>query len=247
MSYCCVKGVADMVIRTAVGALLMVCMLAAFLPAGSAAPANQPAADPNDKIIAEYTAIIAKNPKDAAAYYYRGCAYLAKNEFLLAVGDLTKAVELNPKDAAAFFSRGYAFYRLGEGWKDSEDRTRDFDRAIKDYSQAIKLDPAYGLVYAYRAFIYLKRDMYDEALADCNKALELGVKTPQTFFDKALAQEKKGQYQEAVATLRRLIESTTDQAVIARAKSIIKSLEDASKKLEDASKKKEVKSSAPGR
>lgn len=229
-----------MVIRTAVGALLLVCMLAACLPAGSAAPANQPAADPNDKKIAEYSAIIAKNPKDAAAYYFRGYAYLAKNEFILAIGDLTKAVELNPRDAAAFFSRGYAFYRLGEGWKDPEGRKRDFDRAIKDYSQAIKLDPAYGLVYAYRAFLYLKRDMYDEALADCNKALELGVRTPQTFFDKALAQEKKGQYQEAAATLRQLIESTTDQETIARARSIIESLD-------GASKKKETKSNAPGR
>lgn len=224
MSYCFVRGGADMtIVRAAMCALFLVCLLASCLSAGLAAPADQPA-DPNDKKIADYTAIIAKNPKDAVAYYFRGSAYLAKNAFALAVEDLSRAAELNPRYAAAFFNRGYAFYRLGESDKDMDLKSKDIDRALEDYGQAIRLDPAYGLVYAYRALLYLERGMNDEALADCNKALELGVRSPSTYFDKAQAQQSKGQYEEAIATLRTLISNTTDQAAITRAQSLIRAL-----------------------
>ncbi len=201
--------------RIALMVVLLVCLLAVSFPAAAATPADQDAEQ--EKRIAEYTAIINKNPNDAVAHYFRGLVYAARKDFPSALRDLTKAVELNPRYAAAFFNRGWVYSRM-------DDDAQNIDKAIEDYTRAIALDPSYGLVYTFRAYVYNKKEMYDQAIADCDKALELGVRHTGNYFYKAKAQEKKGQYEAAIATMRQLMAATNDKLAIEEAKSIIRSL-----------------------
>lgn len=151
------------------------------------------------------------------AHYFRGNAYVAKQQYDLAISDFTRAVEINPNYAAAFIARGVSYARLTGPGKPSEE-------AIADYTQAIRVDPTYALAYSNRAGQYNMKEKYDLAVADATKAIELDPQYPAPYFIKARAFEKKFQYEDAIATLRALIASTTDKAAIERAKSIIRSL-----------------------
>lgn len=197
-------------------AAVLFILLAALGSVGAAAEPG-PAYAAQDKAIAEYTEVLAKNPRDAVAYYFRGRAYTDKGEYPLAVSDFTKAVEFNPKYAAAYFGRGYAQSKL-------EGDTGPSDKAIEDYSQAIKIDATYTVAYVNRAVHYNRKQQYDKAIEDTTKALELNPNYTNAYFVRSLAYEKRHQYEEAIATLREVMAITKDQGAIDRAKAIIRSL-----------------------
>ena len=49
----------------------------------------------------------------------------------------------------------------------------DFDRALADFNQAIKLQPSFAQAYANRAAMYVAKGDYSQALADANQAVKL--------------------------------------------------------------------------
>ena len=50
---------------------------------------------------------------------------------------------------------------------------KDYDRAIADYDQAIRLNPNYAAAYNSRGLAYDDKRDYDRAIADFNKAIKL--------------------------------------------------------------------------
>ena len=54
--------------------------------------------------------------------------------------------QLDPTDAAAFMTRGNALAEKG-----------DLDRAIADYTEVIRLSPAYAYAFFNRALVYRRR------------------------------------------------------------------------------------------
>ena len=117
-----------------------------------------------DKAIADYDKAIELDPKNATAYTNRGNAWYAKKEYDKAIADYDKAIgldpkyrlgvqqprqrlerqegvrqghrrlrqgdRLDPKDASAYNNRGNAWYAK-----------KEYDKAIADYNEAIRLDP----------------------------------------------------------------------------------------------------------
>ena len=59
-------------------------------------------------------------------------------------------------------NRGYIYEQKG-----------DYDRAIADYNESIRLDPIYALAYRNRASLYIKKGDYNRAMADLNEAIRL--------------------------------------------------------------------------
>ena len=49
---------------------------------------------------------------------------------------------------------------------------RDYDRAISDYNQALKINPNYALAYYDRGVVYYDRHDYEKAAADLSKAIQ---------------------------------------------------------------------------
>ena len=64
--------------------------------------------------------------------------------------------------AAAYNNRGNAYVYKG-----------DYNRAISDYNEAIRLNPKYATAYNNRGCIYEKRGDYDKAIEEYEKAIEL--------------------------------------------------------------------------
>lgn len=149
--------------------------------------------------VEEATDRLGKNPEDVEALVQRGTAFEQLDEEGKAVADLKKAVELDPKhvralialgdllrdddkfeDARALLTRAIelqpnsaqAFTIRGEAFEE-DDRVEDArDRALEDYSNAIRVDPACVEAYIRRAGIFEKQKRLDEARADCDRALD---------------------------------------------------------------------------
>ena len=61
-----------------------------------------------------------------------------------------------------YYSRGLAYYCKG-----------DYDRAIEDYNQAIKLNPKDAKTYNNRGRAHYYKGDYDRAIEDYNQAIKL--------------------------------------------------------------------------
>jgi tetratricopeptide (TPR) repeat protein len=55
---------------------------------------------------------------------------------------------------------------------------RQYDRAIKDYDEAVRLDPNEALYFKNRGNAFRVTGQYDRAIADYRKALTLKVDEP---------------------------------------------------------------------
>jgi tetratricopeptide (TPR) repeat protein len=69
---------------------------------------------------------------------------------------------------------------------------RDYDRAIADYSEAIRLNPNYALAYKNRGNAWhFKRD-YDRAVADYNQAIRIDPNYALAYHSRGLARQATG-------------------------------------------------------
>jgi len=105
--------------------------------------------------------VIKLNPKYAKAYIHR--AYIKEQNFNIkaSISDLTRAIILN-KNAEIFLKRGKLFLSL-----------KEYKKAIRDFSSAIKLKPKYAQAYLNRGWTYNILMKKKEAKHDFNKAAEL--------------------------------------------------------------------------
>ncbi len=142
-----------------------------------------------DNAIADYNEAIHLAPNEANAYCNRGVVYGEKREWNKAVADLSEAIRLNPKYVSAYFQRGCAY--LGKGCPSSVFEKSgtgvgglvgaaawgflglgkaDFDRAIADFTEAIRLKPDFAEAYYCRGTAYGMQGEKDKADADLAEA-----------------------------------------------------------------------------
>jgi tetratricopeptide (TPR) repeat protein len=110
------------------------------------------------KAVADYTKAIAADPKLVKALVDRGNLMRTQGHNDAALSDFDKVVKLT-KDAGAYVERGVTYL-----YKD------DIDRAIKDFTAAIKAAPDYAQAYQYRSAAYVKKGETALAQADQDKA-----------------------------------------------------------------------------
>jgi len=93
--------------------------------------------------------------------------------------------------AAAFFQRGGAY-----------SSKRDYDRAIADYSEAIRLDPKNALAFIFRAGAYYEKRDYSRTIADCNEAIRASPEGEhQAHIQCGRMYTKMGDYDRAIASI----------------------------------------------
>jgi tetratricopeptide (TPR) repeat protein len=76
--------------------------------------------------------------------------------------------------AAIYYNRGIENGKAYFGRGIKLGNKSDFDRAIADYSEAIRLDPSDPAAYNNRCYAYARAGQLQLAIADCNQALRLG-------------------------------------------------------------------------
>ena len=72
----------------------------------------------------------------------------------------------------------------------------DFSGAVKNYTEAIKRNPADAKIYSNRAACYTKLMSFDLALKDCDKAIELDPEFIKAYLRKAMVHRGMGQTSE---------------------------------------------------
>jgi tetratricopeptide (TPR) repeat protein len=109
----------------------------------------------------DFDKAIQLNGRYPNAYFNRGELKFQQGDLTGAVDDYTQALQLAP-DAAMFNSRGYALYRLER-----------FGEALRDYGEAIKLDPENAAALINRADTYSDLGQYGDAARDYRAAVKL--------------------------------------------------------------------------
>jgi len=139
----------------------------------------------SEEALKSYTRAIELDKSNTAAFKGRAEIYLAHKEYEKATADLTEAIRLHPQDKELYGLRGEVFSRidkLGEAVKDLEDGpekpsliseraflkgiSRQFDAAMKDFSQSIELDSTAWMPRFLRGIIYFLNGSYRDACLD---------------------------------------------------------------------------------
>jgi tetratricopeptide (TPR) repeat protein len=123
--------------------------------------------------VRSYDECLRHGPEDADVYWARGLARANPGEHEEAVSDYTRALALRA-GAPLYTDRGWAFIHC-EAWQ----------LALRDFEEAVRLDPAYVEAYTGRGYVRVKRGQYREAAADAGRAARLGPKTPESRFNLA--------------------------------------------------------------
>lgn len=82
----------------------------------------------------------------------------------------------NGRDAWAFDTRGVEYGERG-----------DTDRAIADFSEAIRINPKFDNAYRHRGFALTKKSEYERAIADFTEAIRLNPKHVDAYNDRGLS------------------------------------------------------------
>jgi Flp pilus assembly protein TadD len=131
--------------------------------------------------IADFDKIIARDPKLAVAYFYRGSAYGAKGDPRRAIADFNEAIRLDPDHAQALNGRCYALAITGQ-----------MQQALADCDESLRLLPNDANALDSRGFAHLKFGQLDAAIADYDSALKLHPKTASSLYGRGVAKLKKG-------------------------------------------------------
>jgi lipoprotein NlpI len=91
-------------------------------------------------------------------------------------------------------SLAFAFYRRGNGYHEKG----DYDRAILDYDQAIRLNPSHANAFSNRGVAYARKGDYDRAIQDYDEAIRLNPNHADAFSNRGVAYGRKGDYDRAI-------------------------------------------------
>jgi tetratricopeptide (TPR) repeat protein len=104
-----------------------------------------------------------------------------------AVAYFTQRIEDNAKDVSALYFRGVAWGMRG-----------DPDKAIKDFSEAIRLNPV-AMLFNNRGIAWLKKMNVDKAIADFSKAIDLDPRGMENHALRGGCWVLKKEYDKAIA------------------------------------------------
>ena len=121
-----------------------------------------------------------------------------------AISACTRILNLKPAGrdfSLAWSNRGAAWFTQG-----------NLDRAISDFTEAIKTNPKLIIAYKNRAAAWLSKNEFDRAINDYTTVIRLDPKSAAAYIDRANALAKKGDLDRAIADLDKAIELAPEVA-----------------------------------
>jgi tetratricopeptide (TPR) repeat protein len=92
------------------------------------------------------------------------------------------------------------------------DRKGEYDKAISDCNEAIRLKPDDAYAFSGRGFAYASKGEYDKAISDYDEAIRLKPDQNDYFVNRGSAYESKGEYDKAISDCNEAIRLKPDDA-----------------------------------
>ncbi|MGC8658964.1 MAG: tetratricopeptide repeat protein [Desulfomonilaceae bacterium] len=153
-----------------------------------------------DKALKLFDKYVSANPGDAAGYIGRSRVYVQMGDLNKAAGDAKTALGKAPT-AQSFGQEAIILKIQGHPHE-----------ALKDFSEAIKLDPKYAWAYAQRADLYSRAQENEKALKDINKALELNPGFVEGYRMRAWILSRMGKCKDAYNDFQRVAKMGANDA-----------------------------------
>lgn len=101
-------------------------------------------------------------------------------------------ISKSPRKARPYNERGFIHLLKG-----------DYDRAVSDFTLALKIDPSYINAYHNRGITYIKKEDYPSALIDFTQAISINVESGSTYANRAVAYFYNHEYEKAVLDVKK--------------------------------------------
>jgi tetratricopeptide (TPR) repeat protein len=139
-----------------------------------------------------------KNNNRASILYTKANYEFDQNDFVDAVATLTEAIDFDPRPYGGYKFRARAYLKIFE-----------YDLAIADFTEMIRLQPNESHAYHERAQIYFSRSSQinaDAAIADYTAAIQHSKwYQAEKYWQRAMAYAYKGDYDNAIKDIEQSI------------------------------------------
>ncbi len=147
-------------------------------------------------------------------YEWRGLILANLKRYPEAIAALNKAIEIKPL-FTSYFARGLI-----------RKQSKDYQGALFDYNQVLKLQPDYGLVYGLRCVVRKELKDYQGAIADCDTIIKLQPDFAIAYSIRGLIRQELKDYQRAIADYSKAIELEPDGITYSLRGDVRRKLED---------------------
>ncbi|HKR02107.1 MAG TPA: tetratricopeptide repeat protein [Pyrinomonadaceae bacterium] len=183
-----------------------------------------------DQTIEDYKTVLSSELDNPAAYLFRGLAYQRKGSLQEAINDYTEAIKWkgNLKRAIRVYSvdvRGGEIYAMPYYYRGYAYALKEnYDLALADYDQALKIKNDYPEVYNYRGEALMAKKDYNGAIENYTQAINLRGNYAVAYKNRGLVHKQKGERQQAIDDLNKAIELTDAEKTRQEAVNALKEL-----------------------
>lgn len=142
-----------------------------------------------------YAQLLGSHPGFDGGYLGRAKLRLAKADTVAALEDIDQALKLNKNAVNGYLLRADIAIH----------RNQDYNQALKDMDEAIRLQPKYAGYYINRAFIRYRLDDYFGAMSDYDYSLQLDPSNFVAYYNRALLRMEVHDFNKAIDDLSQVL------------------------------------------
>jgi tetratricopeptide (TPR) repeat protein len=147
-----------------------------------------------ERAIEDFNAVIRLDPALGTPYLERGLLYLKNRETSKAVEDFSAAIKKNDGSKLdALTNRAYMYFQQGQ-----------YERALADLNEALKIKPGFPWVYRLMANAYYKKGDFGEAVEHASKAIELDPNEAEGYLVRGALYLQQQRYEQAKADFKKI-------------------------------------------
>lgn len=142
-----------------------------------------------------FARLLDTHPSFDGGYLGRARLLLAQADTIGALADIDKALSLNKNAVNAYVMRADIAIK----------RNQDYEQALSDMDEAIKLQPRYAGFFINRAFLRYNLDDYFGAMSDYDYAIQLDPLNSMALYNRALLRAEVHDYNKAAEDLSQVL------------------------------------------
>lgn len=176
--------------------------------------------------IGDYSEAIRLDPQLDVAFKFRGYSYYNLQNYAEAIQDFDAFLAFDPNDENIMQFKKLAVQKQGDSnenlktFKDYNQRgikffkSKEYDKAIQDFTEAIKLAPKNAVLYQNRGDSYYNLKQYEKAIQDFNTSLNLNADSYNPYNLRGNSYYGLREYNKAIQDYTEAIRLNPEDAVL---------------------------------